>query len=134
MEFGQQLFFYMPRSWDMGQIILLPLRRKACCGFFQQASGFDRERTRDLGYQRPACELLDHRSRWIRTHDRNRRASVDLRLRPRGHLDRLIKLQLRYNSVRTAPHTYSTYMPTVCVTSRAANRAVIRYVRSTCVQ
>jgi hypothetical protein len=24
----------MPQSWDMGQIILLPLRRKACCGFF----------------------------------------------------------------------------------------------------
>jgi hypothetical protein len=25
----------MPQSWDMGQIILLPLRRKACWGFFQ---------------------------------------------------------------------------------------------------
>jgi hypothetical protein len=24
----------MPQSWDMGQIILLPLRRKACWGFF----------------------------------------------------------------------------------------------------
>jgi hypothetical protein len=23
-------FFYMPQSWDMGQILLLPLRRKAC--------------------------------------------------------------------------------------------------------
>jgi hypothetical protein len=32
MEFGQQLFFYMPQSWDMGQIILLPIRRKVCCG------------------------------------------------------------------------------------------------------
>jgi hypothetical protein len=40
-------FFYMPQSWNMGQIILLPLRRKACCGFFP--------RTRDLGYQRAAC-------------------------------------------------------------------------------
>jgi hypothetical protein len=29
----------MLQSWDMGQIILLPLRRKACCGFFQQESG-----------------------------------------------------------------------------------------------
>jgi hypothetical protein len=65
MEFGQQFrnfskragFFYMPQSWDMGQIILLPLRTKACCGFFQQekSDGFDLERTRDLGYQRPAC-------------------------------------------------------------------------------
>jgi hypothetical protein len=24
-------FFYMPQIWDMGQIISLPLRRKACC-------------------------------------------------------------------------------------------------------
>jgi hypothetical protein len=24
----------MPQSWDVGQIIFLPLRRKACCGFF----------------------------------------------------------------------------------------------------
>jgi hypothetical protein len=65
MEFGQQFrnfskiagFFYMSQSWDMGQIILLPLRRKACCGFLQQekSDGFGRERTRDLGYQRPAC-------------------------------------------------------------------------------
>ena len=23
----------MPQSWDMGQILLLPLRRKACSGF-----------------------------------------------------------------------------------------------------
>jgi hypothetical protein len=50
-------FFFMPQSWDMGQIILLPVRRKACCGFFQsgKSDGFGRERTRDLGYQRPAC-------------------------------------------------------------------------------
>jgi hypothetical protein len=50
-------FFYMPQSWDMGQIILLPLRRKAF--------GFGRERTGDLGYQRPACQPLDHRSRLV---------------------------------------------------------------------
>jgi hypothetical protein len=51
----------------MGQIILLPLRRKACCGFFQseKSDGFGREQTRDLGYQRPACKPLDHRSRYI---------------------------------------------------------------------
>jgi hypothetical protein len=50
-------FFFMPQSWDMGQIILLPLRRKAFCGFFQseKSDGFGLERTRDLGYQRPAC-------------------------------------------------------------------------------
>jgi hypothetical protein len=61
MEFGQQFrnfrrqlgFLYMPQSWDMGQIILLPLRKKACCGFFQleKSDAFGRERTRDLGYQ-----------------------------------------------------------------------------------
>jgi hypothetical protein len=49
MEFDQQLFFYMPQSWDMGQMILLSLRRKARCGFFQQekSDGFGRERTRE---------------------------------------------------------------------------------------
>jgi hypothetical protein len=38
---------------------------EACCGFFQQEKSdcFGRERTRDLGYQRPACYPLDHRSR-----------------------------------------------------------------------
>jgi hypothetical protein len=41
----------MPQSWDMGQIILLPLRRKACGGFFQpeKSDGFGREPTRDKG-------------------------------------------------------------------------------------
>jgi hypothetical protein len=47
-------FFYMPPNWDMGQIALLPLRRKACCGIYQLEKS-NRERTRDLGYQRPAC-------------------------------------------------------------------------------
>jgi hypothetical protein len=28
-------FFNMPQSCDMGQTALLPLRRKACCGFFR---------------------------------------------------------------------------------------------------
>jgi hypothetical protein len=58
--FGRTRFFYMSQSWDMGQIILLPLRRKACCGFFlsEKSEGFGRERTRDLGYQRPACKAL----------------------------------------------------------------------------
>jgi hypothetical protein len=39
----------MPQSWDMGQIVLLPLRRKACCGFFQpeKSDSLSREQTRD---------------------------------------------------------------------------------------
>jgi hypothetical protein len=32
---GGTRFFYMPQSWDMGQILSLPLRRKACGGFFR---------------------------------------------------------------------------------------------------
>jgi hypothetical protein len=43
--------FEMPQICDMGQTALLPVRRTACCGFFR----FGRVRTRDLGYQRPAC-------------------------------------------------------------------------------
>jgi hypothetical protein len=37
----------------------------ACCGFFhyEKSDGFCRERTRDLGFQRPARKPLDHRSR-----------------------------------------------------------------------
>ena len=30
---GSNRFFYMPQSWDMGQILLLPLRRHAYWGF-----------------------------------------------------------------------------------------------------
>jgi hypothetical protein len=60
-------FFYMPQSWDMGHV-LLPLRTKACWGFFQpkKSDGFGRERTRDLGYQRPACWPLA--SRYVRCY------------------------------------------------------------------
>ena len=32
---GGTRFFYMPQSWDMGQILSLPLRRKAFGGFFR---------------------------------------------------------------------------------------------------
>jgi hypothetical protein len=39
--FRRTRFFYMPQIQDMGQIILLSLRWKACCGF-------GREQTRDL--------------------------------------------------------------------------------------
>ena len=41
--------FYMPQSWDMGQILLLPLRRKAYWGF----SGHPKNPTRELGFQWP---------------------------------------------------------------------------------
>jgi hypothetical protein len=60
--FGRTSFFYMPQSWDMGQIILLPLRRKACGGFLQpeKSDGFGRARTRDLGYQRAAFKPLNN--------------------------------------------------------------------------
>jgi hypothetical protein len=40
----------MPQICDMGQTALLPLRRKACCGFFfppEKSDGFGRIRTRD---------------------------------------------------------------------------------------
>ena len=32
---GSTRFFYMPQRWDMGQILSVPLRRKACGGFFR---------------------------------------------------------------------------------------------------
>jgi hypothetical protein len=43
---------------------LLPFRMKACWRFLRpkKSDGFGRVWTRDLGYQRPACQLLDHRS------------------------------------------------------------------------
>jgi hypothetical protein len=55
----------MPQSWDMGRIIWLPLRRKACWGFLytEESNVFGRVWTRELGNHRPACEPLDHRSR-----------------------------------------------------------------------
>ena len=60
------LWFRLPRKprvlWhaaqicDMGDGFTSP-PRKACCGFFspEKSDGFGRDRTRDLGYQRPAC-------------------------------------------------------------------------------
>ena len=60
------LWFRLPRKprvlWhvaqicDMGDGFTSP-PSKACCGFFspEKSDGFDRDRTRDLGYQRPAC-------------------------------------------------------------------------------
>jgi hypothetical protein len=47
----------MPQSWDMGQIILLPLRRKIF-SHRKKSNGFGRDRTRELGNQRPALLLL----------------------------------------------------------------------------
>jgi hypothetical protein len=44
---------------DMGQTTLLPLRRKACWGFFspEKSGGFGRVWTRELVFQRPARYL-----------------------------------------------------------------------------
>jgi hypothetical protein len=44
---------------NMGQTALLPLRRKACWGFFllKKSDSFSRVWTRELGYQRPARYL-----------------------------------------------------------------------------
>jgi hypothetical protein len=41
------------------------LYRTEGCGFFrlEKSDGFGRERTRDLGHQRPACKPLDDRSK-----------------------------------------------------------------------
>jgi hypothetical protein len=49
--------FYMLQICDMGPTTLLPLRRKACWGFFRpgKSDGSDRVRTRERGYQRPAA-------------------------------------------------------------------------------
>jgi hypothetical protein len=62
------------RVTNMGQIILLPLPKEGMLWIFYQpekSNSFGWERTRDLGYQRPACKPLDHRSRYIgnRTRD-----------------------------------------------------------------
>jgi hypothetical protein len=47
--------FDMPQSWDMGQIILLPLWRKACWGFFHIGKNPTALVGIELGNQRPAC-------------------------------------------------------------------------------
>ena len=55
-------FFYMPQSWDMGQNLSLPLRRKACWGSFrtpEKSNGFCRVRTRELGV--PVASMLTTR-------------------------------------------------------------------------
>ena len=52
---GGTRFFYMPQSWDMGQILSLPLRRKACGGFFRcpknptTSAGFEPENSGTRG-------------------------------------------------------------------------------------
>jgi hypothetical protein len=50
---------------NFGQIILLPLPKEGMLWIFPAGKirRFRRERTRDLGYQRPACKPLDHHSR-----------------------------------------------------------------------
>jgi hypothetical protein len=57
-------FFNLQQSCDMGQTALLPLRRKACWGFFlpEKSDSFSWVWSRELGYRRPAFKPLDH---WI---------------------------------------------------------------------
>ena len=60
---GGTRFFDMPQSWDMGQILSLPLRRMACGGFFRclkKSNDFGRVWTRELGYRsRPLIINVD---------------------------------------------------------------------------
>jgi hypothetical protein len=75
------LFWYWTFNGRLYRIVLHAV------DFFQQekSDGFGRERTRDLGYQRPACKHLDHRSRWIRSPDRPARSQSLYRLSYRAH-------------------------------------------------
>jgi hypothetical protein len=52
--------FYMLQICDMRETALLPLRRKACWGFFrpEKSDGFGRFRSRELGYQGTLRSLL----------------------------------------------------------------------------
>jgi hypothetical protein len=61
--------------------------RTACCGFlhYEKSDGFGRDRTRDLGFQRPARKPQDHRSRWIRSPDRSARTQSLYRLSYPAH-------------------------------------------------
>ena len=45
--YGRTRIFYMPQSWDMGQILLLPLRRKVYRGF----SGHPKNSTASAGFE-----------------------------------------------------------------------------------
>jgi hypothetical protein len=74
--------------------------RTACCGFFQQekSEGFGRERTRDLGYQRPACKPLDHRSRLIRSPDRPARSQVAIQTELPGPFVRYLRIKWKCNA------------------------------------
>jgi hypothetical protein len=47
----------MPQICDMGQTALLSLSKEGMLWTFspEKSDGFGRVRTRDLGYQRPAC-------------------------------------------------------------------------------
>jgi hypothetical protein len=57
--------FYPICSCSLCSIVHSRPNRTAYCGFFhyEKSDGFGRERTRDLGFQRPARKPLDHRSR-----------------------------------------------------------------------
>ena len=51
-----RVLWHAAKICDMGDGFTSP-PRGACCGFFspEKSDGFGRDRTRELGYQRPAC-------------------------------------------------------------------------------
>jgi hypothetical protein len=61
-----QRIFNMPHIYDMGPTAFLPVRRRACWGFFrhEKSVGFGRVRTLELGYQRSDHwnRFMDHRT------------------------------------------------------------------------
>jgi hypothetical protein len=88
----QWIFFFIALvssvSCTVCSSVLFVSYRTACCGFFhyEKSDGSGRERTRDLGFQRPARKPLDHRSRCIRSPDRPARSQSLYRLRYSDHL------------------------------------------------
>jgi hypothetical protein len=57
MEFGQQLFFLHASKLGHGTDYFTSPPKEGMLWIFPagKTDGFGRERTRDLGYQRPAC-------------------------------------------------------------------------------
>jgi hypothetical protein len=83
-------FFYMPQNWDMGQIILLPIRRKACPEPARPPKPINRKTWRSSGDGIPPPALLQFiRNDTIQSLSRTARESQGmcesaLRLHPGG--------------------------------------------------
>jgi hypothetical protein len=81
-------FFFLLVSCTLVVWNCCGIRRKtACCGFFhyEKSDGFGRERTRDLGFQRPARKT-PRPTKPLRTPDRPARSQSLYRLSYRAHL------------------------------------------------